>query len=77
MRQNRRKSGTAIETQKVLREKWIPLYRMPVELSKEQQEVLVKNGEFDPQEFSEFFKKYSNGTMNPPIIPIGHEGDLR
>ncbi len=48
-----------------------------LELSKEQQEVLVKNGEFDPQEFSEFFKKYSNGTMNPPIIPIGHEGDLR
>ena len=30
MRQNRRKSGTAIETQKVLREEWIPLYRMPV-----------------------------------------------
>ena len=48
-----------------------------VELSKEQQEVLVKNGEFDPREFSEFFQKYSNGTMNSSIIPIGHEGDLR
>ena len=32
------------------------------------QEVIVKNGEFDPEEFMEFFKKYSNGTQKPKIF---------
>lgn len=32
------------------------------------QEVLIKNGEFDEEEFSSFFKKYSNGAMKPKIM---------
>lgn len=42
-----------------------------IELSHVKQEVIIKNGEFDPEEFSGFFKKYSNGTMNPKIWPAG------
>lgn len=38
-----------------------------VELAKKPQEVLIKNGEFDSDEFILFFKKYSNGTLKPKI----------
>lgn len=39
-----------------------------VELAKNKtQEVLIKNGEFDKDEFILFFKKYSNGTMKPKL----------
>ena len=37
------------------------------ELSNVKQEILIQNGEFDPDEFAAFFKAYSNGTMNPRI----------
>lgn len=40
-----------------------------MELSKMKQEILMENGEFDPQEVSSFFQKCSNGTRNPPIFP--------
>lgn len=40
-----------------------------VELAKNKtQEVLIKNGEFDSDEFILFFKKYSNGTMKPKLF---------
>lgn len=42
-----------------------------VELAKEKQEIIIKNGEFNEDEFSLFFKKYSNGTMKPRIWRIG------
>jgi len=42
-----------------------------VEISKKKQEILIKNGEFDKNEFSLFFKKYSNGTMKPKLWRIG------
>ena len=38
-----------------------------IELEKVEQEVLIKNGEFDKEEFTIFFKKYSNGAMNPKM----------
>lgn len=38
-----------------------------IELSKVEQEIIMKNGEFDQEEFSAFLKKYSNGTMKPKI----------
>ncbi len=42
-----------------------------VELAKKKQEIIIKNGEFDEDEFSLFFKKYSNGTMKPKLWRIG------
>ena len=38
-----------------------------VELSDVEQEILIKNGAFSPEEFAAFFKAYSNGTMKPRI----------
>lgn len=38
-----------------------------IELSNTKQEILIKNGEFDQHEFSDFFKRYGNGSMNPKI----------
>lgn len=38
-----------------------------IELDKTKQEIIIKNGVFDKDEFSLFFKKYSNGTMKPKI----------
>ena len=38
-----------------------------VELGSETQEVIVKNGAFDGEEFVSFFRKYSNGTMRPKL----------
>ena len=38
-----------------------------IELSNIEQEIIIKNGEFNKEEFAEFFKKYSNGTMKPKI----------
>jgi hypothetical protein len=38
-----------------------------VELAKKKQEIIIKNGEFDEDEFSLFFKEYSNGTMKPKL----------
>lgn len=39
-----------------------------IELSKKKQEILIKNGIFDEDEFTLFFKKYSNGSMKPKIF---------
>lgn len=36
-------------------------------LSNIEQEILIKNGNFDKEEFLIFFKKYSNGTVRPEI----------
>lgn len=41
--------------------------RYLVELANKTQEVLIKNGEFDKDEFILFFNKYSNGTMKPKL----------
>ena len=41
-----------------------------VELAKKQQQVLVKNGPFEPKAFTWFFIRYSNGTMLPKLYPI-------
>lgn len=38
-----------------------------IELSKIEQEVIIKNGDFNKDELFEFFVKYSNGTMKPRI----------
>ena len=38
-----------------------------IELSKTEQEVIIKNGIFDKDELFNFFVKYSNGTMKPKI----------
>ncbi len=38
-----------------------------IELEHIKQEIIVKNGKFDSDEFSSFLKKYSNGTLKPPI----------
>lgn len=38
-----------------------------IELEKQEQEIIIKNGTFDSREFSSFLKKYSNGTLRPPI----------
>lgn len=38
-----------------------------IELEHIKQEIIVKNGQFDKDEFSSFLKKYSNGVMKPPI----------
>lgn len=38
-----------------------------VELANKTQEVLIKNGEFDKDEFILFFNKYSNCTMKPKL----------
>lgn len=38
-----------------------------IELSKIEQEVIIKNGIFDKDELFNFFVKYSNGTMKPKI----------
>ena len=38
-----------------------------VELANKKQEVLIKNGEFDADEFSCFFRKYSNSAMKPKL----------
>ena len=38
-----------------------------VELSRVKQELLIKNGAFDRAEFLSFLKKYSNGTLRPPV----------
>lgn len=32
------------------------------------QEILIKNGEFDKEEFIEFYNKYTNKTMKPKLI---------
>ncbi|QSX04654.1 GNAT family N-acetyltransferase [Sedimentibacter sp. zth1] len=42
-----------------------------VELANKKQEILIKNGQFDEDEFYLFFKKYSNGTMKPKLWRIG------
>ena len=41
-----------------------------VELKNKKQELLIKNGEFDEDEFSLFFKTYSNGTMKPKLWKV-------
>lgn len=41
-----------------------------VELLKKKQEIIIRNGEFDEDEFTMFFKKYSNGTMKPRVCRI-------
>lgn len=41
-----------------------------IELANKKQEVLIKNGEFDKDEFALFFKKYSNGAMKPKLSTI-------
>lgn len=38
-----------------------------IELSGVEQEILIRGGVFDPDEFAAFFKAYSNGTMHPRI----------
>lgn len=38
-----------------------------IELSNVEQEILIKNGAFDKNEFSTFLRKYSNGAMKPKI----------
>lgn len=38
-----------------------------IELSKIEQEIIIKNGTFDKYELYNFFIKYSNGTMKPRI----------
>ncbi|MFR8104080.1 MAG: GNAT family N-acetyltransferase [Clostridia bacterium] len=38
-----------------------------IELSKIEQEIIIKNGTFDKDELFNFFVKYSNGTMKPKI----------
>lgn len=38
-----------------------------IELSNTKQEIMIKNGTFDKDEFSQFFKQYSNGSMKPTI----------
>ncbi len=38
-----------------------------IELAKTQEEILIKNGVFDQEEFSGFFKKYSDGSMKSKI----------
>lgn len=38
-----------------------------IELSKIEQEIIIKNGIFDKDELYNFFVKYSNGTMKPRI----------
>lgn len=38
-----------------------------IELSKIEQEIIIKNGTFDKDELYKFFVKYSNGTMKPRI----------
>ena len=35
--------------------------------NKKEQEILIKNGDFHAEEFSQFFSKYSKGTINPKI----------
>lgn len=42
-----------------------------VELANIKQEILIKNGELDKEEFILFFKKYSNGTMKPKVWRSG------
>mgnify|MGYP000928895881 CR=1 FL=1 len=42
-----------------------------VELGNKKQEILIKNGEFNKEEFFLIFMKYSNGTMKPKILKIG------
>lgn len=39
-----------------------------IDSTKEFQEILIKNGEFNKEEFLQFMKKYSNGTMKCNII---------
>jgi len=41
-----------------------------VETRKIIQEILVKNGEFDEEEFVQFFKKYSGGMVKPKLFKI-------
>ena len=43
-----------------------------VELAKKEQEIIIKNGDFDEDEFSSFFKKYSNGTIKPKMWKMDH-----
>lgn len=38
-----------------------------IELSKVEQEIIIKNGNFNKDEFYNFFVKYSNGTIKPRI----------
>lgn len=38
-----------------------------VELGDQKQEIIIKNGAFDPKEFIRFFKKYSNGMIKPKV----------
>lgn len=38
-----------------------------IELSKIEQELIIKNGVFDKEELYNFFVKYSNGVMKPRI----------
>ncbi len=46
-----------------------------VELANKKQEILIKNGEFDEDEFVLFFKKYSNGSMRPKLWNTGFIGE--
>ena len=41
-----------------------------VETRKIVQEILVKNGEFDEEEFVQFFKKYSGGIIKPKLFKV-------
>lgn len=38
-----------------------------LEMGNKAQEILIKNGTFQAEEFSSFFRKYSNGTVRPKI----------
>ncbi len=38
-----------------------------IEMAKQQQEILIRNGAFEPQEFLAFFRAYGNGTLKPKI----------
>lgn len=46
-----------------------------IELEKQEQEIIIKNGTFDSREFSGFLKKYSNGTLRPPIWKADAENE--
>lgn len=42
-----------------------------IKLGNAEQEIIIKNGEFDKQEFRRFFLLYSNGTMWPKMWQAG------
>lgn len=43
-----------------------------VELANKKQEIIIKNGKFDEDEFIFFFNKYSNGSMKPKLWKIDY-----